>query len=235
MLLGLRRRLPTFLIWQVRSLLGHVVQQKFEQREASGDVHDELLLFLSGEQVRTSPAFSTALSTALSPALSPNRRGTVRGARRVSQDGILEVTYTKQQQKQKTKAHNKDQDADTVEVFDKRHQLTVRGYRRLTAAKPPCSPPAHAEGRSRPFFTRPFFSRPSSSLQVSLDTPNYFEHTLLACAAPSMRGADFTKAALGLPLSVPILSLAATLGGRRTALHVYPTLQFLYSHHVMPQ
>ena len=34
----------------VRAVLGHIVEQKFEQRSPSGDVHDGLLLYLCGEQ-----------------------------------------------------------------------------------------------------------------------------------------------------------------------------------------
>ena len=34
----------------VKSLLKHIVQQKFEQRAATGDVYDEFIAFLSGEQ-----------------------------------------------------------------------------------------------------------------------------------------------------------------------------------------
>lgn len=37
----------------LRALLRHVVEQKFEQRIPSGDVHDALLAFLSGEQEGT--------------------------------------------------------------------------------------------------------------------------------------------------------------------------------------
>ena len=34
----------------VKTLIGHIVKQKFEQRAASGDVYDRLIRFLSGEQ-----------------------------------------------------------------------------------------------------------------------------------------------------------------------------------------
>ena len=38
---------------------------------------------------------------------------------------LLQVSYTKQQQKQKQKQKSKDQDADTMQAFDRRHQLTL--------------------------------------------------------------------------------------------------------------
>ena len=34
----------------LQALLGHIVEQKFEQRSPSSDVHDGLLLYLCGEQ-----------------------------------------------------------------------------------------------------------------------------------------------------------------------------------------
>ena len=34
----------------VAALVGHIVAHKYEQRSPSGDVHDEMLAFLSGEQ-----------------------------------------------------------------------------------------------------------------------------------------------------------------------------------------
>ena len=74
----------------VESLLRHVVAQKFEQRVPSGDVYDEFILFLSGEQ-----------------------------------ESLMEISYTKQQQKQKQKQQNKQRDSDTMEAFDKNHQLVV--------------------------------------------------------------------------------------------------------------
>jgi hypothetical protein len=34
----------------VQALLGHIVEQKFELRSPSADLHDSLLLYLCGEQ-----------------------------------------------------------------------------------------------------------------------------------------------------------------------------------------
>jgi hypothetical protein len=134
----------------VQSLLSHIVQQKFEQRVRSGDVYDEFVNFLSGEQ-----------------------------------DGVMEIAYTKQQQKQKQKQKNKNQDSDTMDIFDKKNQLIVHD-----------------------------------------ETDNYFEYTL------TPRN-DMVKIAFNLPLSVPIFKLSYVLDGKRHYINVYPTLQFLYSHHIM--
>jgi len=38
----------------------------------------------------------------------------------------MEVSYTKQQQKQKQMQTNKSSDQDTMETFDKRHQLSYQ-------------------------------------------------------------------------------------------------------------
>ena len=133
----------------VRSLLYHIIQQKFEQRVPSGDIHDDFIRFLSGEQ-----------------------------------QGLLEISYTKQQQKQKQKQQNKSQDSDTMDVFDKRHQMLL-----------------------------------------SFDIDNYFEYTL----RPEI---DMPKVLLNMPISIPILTLTYTLDETHHTVDVYPTLQFLYSHHI---
>ena len=136
----------------VEQLLGCIVEQKFEQRVSTGDVFDELLAFLSGEQ-----------------------------------EGSMEISYTKQQQKQKQKQHSKDQDADTMEVFDKRHQLVLQA-----------------------------------------ETSDYFRYT----RQPSV---DVPRCALNLPVAAPILHVTYELNGRRQSIRVYPTVQFLYSHYIMPE
>lgn len=133
----------------LEALLRHVVQQKFEQRLPSGDIFDEFLLLLSGEQ-----------------------------------RSLMEISYTKQQQKQKQKQRNKSQDSDTMDVFDKRHQL-----------------------------------------ELCVEVDNYFAYALEART-------DLPRRWLNLPLPVPILSLTCALGGERREIHVYPTLQFVYSHHI---
>tara|TARA_B100000787_G_scaffold143422_1_gene113011 strand:- start:272 stop:433 length:162 start_codon:yes stop_codon:yes gene_type:complete len=44
------------------------------------------------------------------------------------------------------------------------------------------------------------------------------------------------KAALHMPFAVPIVKLAYTDDdGARRHISIYPTLQFLYSHHVCPE
>ena len=133
----------------VEELLRHVVQQKFEQREPSGDVHDDFIRFLSGDQV-----------------------------------SLMEISYTKQQQKQKQKQQNKNQDSDTMDVFDRPNQV-----------------------------------------ELSAKIDNYFDYIL----TPE---SDVFKVRLNLPLTVPILTLTYELDGSPRCINVYPTLQFLYSHHI---
>jgi len=133
----------------VQTLVGHIIQQKYEQRVPSGDIYDEYICFLSGEQA-----------------------------------SVMEISYTKQQQKQKQKQQNKNQDSDTMEVFDKKNQLVI-----------------------------------------SDEMDNYFKYTLDSSK-------DLTKHALSLPLAVPILKLSYKVGGTDKFINVYPTLQFLYSHHI---
>jgi len=43
---------------------------------------------------------------------------------------------------------------------------------------------------------------------------------------------DQAKLMLNQPISVPILTLEYTVGGNQRTIHVYPTVQFLYSHHI---
>jgi hypothetical protein len=138
----------------VEALLRNVVQQKFEQRQPSGDVHDDFIRQLSGEQ-----------------------------------QSLMEISYTKQQQKQKQKQQNKNQDADTMAIFDKRHQIAI-----------------------------------------AVDTDDYFAYMQAPGAS-----LDVPRMCLSLPLAEPIVALRYTgTDGARHALRVYPTLQFLYSHHIQP-
>ena len=68
-----------------------------------------------------------------------------------------------------------------------------------------------------------------NQLHLSDSTENYFRHTL----TPST---DFAKIALNLPLSVPVFKLEYSLGetAAKRTVNVYPTVQFLYSHHIHP-
>lgn len=136
----------------VGTLVRQIVRQKFEQRLPSGDIYDDYIRFLSGEQ-----------------------------------QSLMEISYTKQQQKQKQKQKTKSQDNDTMDVFDKRNQLHL----------------------------------------VS-KTPNYYSSTI-------DRVEDATKTTLSLPMSVSIFTMQYTIGGKTNVINVYPTVQFLYSHHIMPQ
>ena len=46
---------------------------------------------------------------------------------------------------------------------------------------------------------------------------------------------DATKIVLALPVSVPIFSMQYSTKGKTRVINVYPTVQFLYSHHIMPR
>jgi len=67
-----------------------------------------------------------------------------------------------------------------------------------------------------------------NQLEINEVTDDYFKYTL----SPE---SDIIKNSLTLPLSVPVLKLAYVLDGRRCYISVYPTLQFLYSHHIQPE
>merc|ERR1712118_425779 len=66
-----------------------------------------------------------------------------------------------------------------------------------------------------------------NQLHWNVETANYFQYTLTPHT-------DLTKIMLGLPFAVPILKMAYGLGGKTCWINVYPTLQFLYSHHIIP-
>merc|ERR1711865_1035473 len=67
-----------------------------------------------------------------------------------------------------------------------------------------------------------------NQLEISEEMDNYFQYTLSARS-------DLVKASLNHPLAVPVFKLAYALDGRRRYINVYPTLQFLYSHHIQPE
>lgn len=136
----------------LEQILRQIVNQKFEQRVPSGDVFDQLVIFLSGEQ-----------------------------------QSLMEISYTKQQQKQKQRQQSKNQDSDAMGVFDERYQLPL-----------------------------------------SYNTSDYFQGTFNSKK-------DRLKQILNQPIPVPIVTIAYTVGTRRGTINVYPTLQFLYSHHIHQQ
>eukprot|EP00658_Telonema_sp_P-2_P017088 TRINITY_DN16619_c0_g1_i6.p1 TRINITY_DN16619_c0_g1~~TRINITY_DN16619_c0_g1_i6.p1 ORF type:complete len:697 (+),score=215.83 TRINITY_DN16619_c0_g1_i6:177-2267(+) len=136
----------------MRELMGHIIEQKYEQRAATGDIYDDFIRFLSG-----------------------------------GQEDLMEISYTKQQQKQKQKQSNKNQDSDIMQVFAKHHQLPL-----------------------------------------SDEMPDYYAYTLTP-------GKDLCKIFLNLPLAVPVFKLAYVDKGRRKCINLYPTLQFLYSHHIQAE
>jgi len=139
-------------IKMVEVLVRQIVRQKFEQRLPSGDIYDDYIRFLSGEQ-----------------------------------QSLMEISYTKQQQKQKQKQKAKSQDNDMMNVFDKQNRLH-------------------------------FISK----------TANYFDSTVDDTE-------DSMKKTLSLPVSVPIFSAEYSFGGKKNVINVYPTVQFLYSHHIVPK
>eukprot|EP00536_Pseudo-nitzschia_multiseries_P000059 jgi/Psemu1/321429/estExt_fgenesh1_pg.C_20043 len=62
-------------------------------------------------------------------------------------------------------------------------------------------------------------------LPLSFTTGDYF-----LCTVSSKK--DKTKHILNQPIPVPILTVAYTIGTSKGTINVYPTLQFLYSHHI---
>lgn len=104
------------------------------------------------------------------------------------QVSLMEISYTKQQQKQKQKQKAKSQDNDTMDVFDKRNQVTL-----------------------------------------THKVDDYFQSTM----RPDKDG---TKKVLSLPLSIPIFKMFYwdNITGKKNLINVYPTVQFLYSHHIKP-
>jgi hypothetical protein len=64
-----------------------------------------------------------------------------------------------------------------------------------------------------------------NQLKLSFETEDYFKYTM-------MPQKDLTKIYLNLPSPVPILAIAYDLLGSQRTSKVYPTLQFLYSHHI---
>ena len=62
-------------------------------------------------------------------------------------------------------------------------------------------------------------------LSLTFSTSDYFVGTFNAKK-------DRTKQILNQPIPVPILSVEYTVGTSRGTINVYPTLQFLYSHHI---
>ena len=133
----------------LEKVLRQIVNQKFEQRVPSGDIFDQMILLLSGEQ-----------------------------------QSLMEISYTKQQQKQKQRQQNKNQDSDAMGTFNEKHQLPL-----------------------------------------TFNTSDYFVGTLNAKK-------DRTKHILNQPIPVPILTVSYTVGTSKGTINVYPTLQFLYSHHI---
>jgi len=133
----------------VETLLSDIVNQKFEQRVPSGDIFDDFIMFLSGEQ-----------------------------------GSLMEISYTKQQEKQKEKQQNKNQNSDAMGLFNRKNQL-----------------------------------------QLKFEVDNYFEHTRVA-------EDDSSKVFLNLPCSVPITTITYNFGSGQQTINLYPTLQFLYSHHI---
>lgn len=134
---------------KLETLLRQIVEQKYEQRQPSGDVYDDFIRFLSGEQ-----------------------------------QSLMEISYTKQQQKQKQKQNTKNQDSDAMGLFDKKNRLPL-----------------------------------------AFEVDDYFKYTLRS-------EEDLSKMMLNLPCPIPILSIDYNIDGNVRPINVYPTLQFLYSHHI---
>lgn len=66
-----------------------------------------------------------------------------------------------------------------------------------------------------------------NQLVIGQEMENYFQYTLTPAS-------DVVKICLDLPLSVPIMKMVYAIDGEFACIHVYPTLQFLYSNHIQP-
>lgn len=69
------------------------------------------------------------------------------------------------------------------------------------------------------------FFHKKNQLSLSIETDDYFKYTL----EPQK---DMTKLAFNLPSPIPIVTISYRLLGNQRSINVYPTLQFLYSHHI---
>ncbi len=65
-----------------------------------------------------------------------------------------------------------------------------------------------------------------NQLTFTFKTDNYLDMT-------KNPGKDEARLTLSLPISVPIFEMQYFSEGRRKAIQVYPTVQFLYSHHIL--
>jgi len=64
-----------------------------------------------------------------------------------------------------------------------------------------------------------------NQLHLTYDADNYYKYTL-------KHEKDMTKLVFNLPSPIPVLTIHYLLRGRPQIINVYPTLQFLYSHHI---
>ena len=62
-------------------------------------------------------------------------------------------------------------------------------------------------------------------IHIHLKTDDYFDKTV-------DDKKDKTKFSLSLPVSIPIFTAQYSVGGKTNTINVYPTVQFLYSHHI---
>lgn len=65
----------------------------------------------------------------------------------------------------------------------------------------------------------------ANQLKLSFTTDNYYNYS-------RDMDDDITKTALNLPCYVPIMTVSYKVGGVRKRINLYPTLMFLYSHHI---
>jgi len=96
-----------------------------------------------------------------------------------------EISYTKQQQKTKQKQQNKNRDSDTMEAWDRKHQMPL-----------------------------------------SFEESDYYA---------SCRSGDKVAQCLHLPIPKACFRLSYTSLGKRRTVRVFPTVQFVYSHHIKPE
>jgi len=114
------------------------------------------------------------------------------------------------------------------DMYDKMIQLLSgeqQGLMEISYTKQQQKQKQKQKNKNQDSDTMDVFNR-RNQMELTIETDNYFQYTL----SPE---ADMPKIALSLPIAVPILTLTYALeNGKQCCVNVYPTLQFLYSHHI---
>lgn len=99
-----------------------------------------------------------------------------------------------------------------------------RGHMEISYTKQQQKQKAKQQNKNQDSDAMGIFDK-KNQVTVSYTTGTFFEDTALWSK-------DLAKMLLNLPVSVPILTVAYNIQGRSGTINVYPTVQFLYSHHI---